>query len=56
MGLEKLVQGGIVLRQVMRFSGVQLESVVTAISEEDAPATLFTIPADYKEVPAPQIK
>jgi len=56
MGLDKLVQGGIVLRQIVRLSGMQLESVVTAISEEDAPATLFTIPADYKEVPAPQIK
>ncbi len=53
MGLDKLTQGGIVMRQVVRLSGVQLESVVTSIGEEDVPPTMFTIPADYKEVPPP---
>ena len=56
MGLGKLMQGGIVMRQVMRsamFNGQQLETMVTRIGEETVPASLFEIPADYKEVPAP---
>jgi hypothetical protein len=53
IGLDKLAQGGIVLRQALRLSNVEMESVVTAIGEEDVPAALFTIPAEYKEVPSP---
>jgi hypothetical protein len=53
MGLDKLMPGGIVLRQVLRLSTVQMESVVTSIGEEEVSPTLFTIPADYKEVPSP---
>jgi len=56
MGLGKLLQGGIVMRQVMRsqvFNGQQLETEVTKIGEEAAPADAFDIPADYKEVPSP---
>jgi hypothetical protein len=30
-----------------------MESVVTSIGEEEVSPTLFTIPADYKEVPSP---
>jgi hypothetical protein len=53
MGLDKIAQGGIVLRQNMRMAGVELSSVVTKIGEEDVPAGAFEIPAGYKEVPAP---
>jgi len=56
MGLGKLFGGGIVMRQVMRsqvFNGKQLETEVTKIGEEAAPADAFDIPADYKEVPSP---
>jgi hypothetical protein len=53
MGLDKLMPPGIVLRQVLRLSTVQMESVVTSIGEEEVSPTLFTIPADYKEVPSP---
>ena len=44
------------MRHVMRNSmtpGVEIESVVTQIAEEPAPADAFEIPADYKEVSAP---
>jgi hypothetical protein len=56
VGLAKLLQGGIVMRQVLRsslFGGRQLESEVTKIGEEPAPADAFDIPADYKEVASP---
>jgi hypothetical protein len=53
MGLDKLMQSGIVLRQTIRLSGIEMESVVTAIGEEDVAPALFSIPADYKEVPSP---
>jgi len=56
MGLNKLMENGIVMRQVLRsqvFGGQQLEVVVTKIGEETSPAGLFEIPADYKEVPSP---
>jgi len=53
LGLDKILPGGIVLRQTMRFSGVEMESVVTAIGEEEVPVALFSVPADYKEVPSP---
>jgi hypothetical protein len=53
MGLDKLTQGGIVLRQSLRLGAVELRSVVTEIAEAPAPAGAFEIPAGYKEVPSP---
>jgi hypothetical protein len=54
IGLDKVSQGGIVLRQRIRIAGVELSSLVTKIEEAAAPATAFDVPADYKEVPPPQ--
>jgi hypothetical protein len=56
LGLKEAMQGGIPLRQRMRFGGVELQSLVTSIAEEDVPASAFEIPAGYKEVPAPGAK
>jgi len=53
MGLDKMMQGGIVLRQNLRIAGVELVSTVTKIAEEAVPASDFEIPTGYKEVPAP---
>jgi len=56
LGMGKLMESGVMLRQVMRselFSGQQLEMNVTQIGEESVAASLFAIPADYKEVPSP---
>jgi hypothetical protein len=57
MGLDKMPSDGFVMRQIARNSvlGYNLESVVTAVHERDAPASLFEIPSGYKEVPAPKI-
>jgi hypothetical protein len=57
MGMDKMPSDGLVMRQIERNPdlGYSLESVVTAIHERDAPASLFEIPSDYKEVPAPKI-
>jgi hypothetical protein len=56
MGFDKIAQGGIVLRQTMSMMGVEMRSNVTQIAEEAAAATLFDVPADYKEVPMPGAK
>lgn len=53
LGLDKLVQSGIVLRQAIRMGGVEIRSIVTEIAEEAVPASAFDIPAGYKEVPPP---
>jgi hypothetical protein len=53
MGLDKLAQSGIVLRQTIRMGTVEIRSVVTEIAEADVPASAFEIPATYKEVPPP---
>jgi hypothetical protein len=53
LGLDKLMPGGIVLRQTIRLGAVEIRSVVTEIAEEQAPAGAFEIPAGYKEVPPP---
>jgi Domain of unknown function (DUF4412) len=56
MGFDALVPPGFMLRNVMRNSmtpGYEIESVVTEITEEPAPAGAFEIPADYKEVTLP---
>lgn len=58
LGGEKLAEDGLVLTQITRspmFGAREMESKVTAIAEESAPASLFEIPAGYKEVPAPGI-
>jgi hypothetical protein len=47
---------GFTMRSVVRSSlmtGFEIETVVTKIVEEPAPADAFQIPADYKEVPSP---
>jgi hypothetical protein len=53
MGFDKVAQGGLIVRQTMQMMGYEMKSVVTQISEETIDQTLFDIPADYKEVPAP---
>jgi hypothetical protein len=53
MGIDKLMTGGIVLRQAIRLGGVEIRSVVTEIAEAEVPAGSFEIPAGYKEVPPP---
>ena len=53
MGLDKIAQGGISLRQTMQMMGYEMRSAVTSIGEETVAETLFDIPADYKEVPPP---
>ena len=53
LGLDKLMPGGIVLRQSIRVGAVEIRSVVTDIAEAEVPATAFEIPAGYKEVPPP---
>jgi len=55
-GLDKVLNGGMPMRSVIRsplFPGKEIETVVTKIGEEAAAASLFEIPADYKEVPPP---
>src|SRR4030095_14345004 len=56
LGMFKLLEEGIVLRSVLRsasFGGQEIETTVTSISEEPAPASTFEVPADYKQVPRP---
>jgi len=53
MGFDKVAQGGLIVRQTMQMMGYEMKSVVTSISEEAMDPTVFDIPADYKEVPAP---
>lgn len=53
MGLDKMAQGGLLVRQTMHMMGFEMRAAVTQIAEETAPDGAFEIPADYKEVPAP---
>jgi hypothetical protein len=53
LGFDKIMQGGIVLRQNVSLVGMQLESVVTEIAEGEVPASLFELPAGYKETAPP---
>lgn len=53
LGIDKLMTGGIVLRQAIRLGGIEVRSVVTEIAEAEVPAGSFDIPAGYKEVPPP---
>ena len=57
-GLDKLAPNGLVVRQIVRspiFAAYEVEMVATEIGEESAQPELFQIPADYREVPAPQL-
>jgi TonB family protein len=56
LGFDLAGAPGFVMRSVSRNSmtpGVEIESVVTKIAEEPAPADAFEIPTDYKELPSP---
>jgi hypothetical protein len=53
LGFDKMMQGGILLRQNVRLVGVELQSVVTEIAEADLPASLFELPEAYKETAPP---
>jgi hypothetical protein len=53
LGLDKIMQGGIVLRQSVRVAGMELQSVVTEIAETEVPASLFELPEGYKETAPP---
>jgi hypothetical protein len=57
-GLDKLAPKGLVVRQIVRspiFGAYEVEMVATEIGEASAPPELFQVPADYREVPAPQL-
>jgi hypothetical protein len=57
-GLDKLAPTGLVVRQIVRsplFASYEVEMVATEIGEEAAQPELFQIPAEYREVPAPQL-
>ncbi|MDQ3068455.1 MAG: DUF4412 domain-containing protein [Acidobacteriota bacterium] len=41
------------MKSVMRVGGVEMRSEVVKIAEEAVPASMFTVPAGYTEVPAP---
>jgi hypothetical protein len=52
-GLSELVPPGFIVKSLTRssmFPGYELESTVIDLKEEPAPAGLFELPADYKEV------
>lgn len=55
-GMDELQAHGFIMRMVRRTSATpayEVESVVTKIAEEPAPAGAFDIPVDYKEVVSP---
>lgn len=57
-GFDVAPDAGFVMRQRLRgamFGGLELESSVTSIAEEDVPDALFEVPAGYKEIPRPRI-
>jgi hypothetical protein len=56
LGLGELLQDGFIVKTVARssmFPGYELESTMIDLKEEPAPADLFELPADYKEVASP---
>lgn len=56
LALFQLADLGLSMRQVMRsriFGGQEIEAVVSNVSEAPAPASLFAVPAGFKEVPGP---
>ena len=57
-GLERLAAEGLSMRQVLRsslFGAEEIESSVTTVAEVTVPASLFAVPAGFKEVPPPGI-
>ena len=57
-GLERLAAEGLSMKQVLRsqlFGGEELLSTVTTVGEVTVPASMFAVPAGFKEVPAPGI-
>jgi hypothetical protein len=57
-GLDTLAPTGLVVRQIVRspiFPAYEVEMVATEIGEEAAQPELFQVPAEYREVPAPQL-
>ena len=55
-GLGGFIPEGFTLKSIVRNSfmpGFEIESIVTSIKEEPAPADALEIPADYKEASAP---
>lgn len=56
LGPDAISAAGFPMRSIMRselFGGQEIESVVTAISEEPVPLDLLAVPAGFKEVPPP---
>lgn len=53
IGLDVIPTDRMVLRSTIRSFGIEVDSVITAIGEEDVPASLFEIPVGYREVPGP---
>ncbi|MEO8482441.1 MAG: hypothetical protein ABI634_09550 [Acidobacteriota bacterium] len=55
-GADTLAAEGLMMRSILRgelLGNQEVESVITAIAEAPAPASLFEIPAGYTEVPPP---
>jgi hypothetical protein len=53
LGMTKLLEEGVALRSLIRLptsAGHEIETIVTSLAEERAPASLFAIPAGYKLV------
>jgi hypothetical protein len=53
LGALQLADLGLSLRQILRspmFAGREIEADVVALEEQNSPASMFEIPADYKEV------
>lgn len=53
LDMGKVLQGSLPMRHTLTFGLIQLDQVITAIAEEEVPASMFEIPAGYKEIPVP---
>lgn len=56
LGGQQLADAGLPMRQITRsamFGAKEIESLITSIAEENVAASLFDIPAGFKEVPPP---
>jgi hypothetical protein len=51
--VKELSDGRMMLKGVMSMFGVEIVMTTSAVTNEPAAASLFEIPADYKEVPSP---
>ncbi len=57
LGFDAVPAGQFVLRQILRgptFGDMELESIVTSLSEEEVPASMFEVPAGFTEVAGPR--